>query len=401
MAQQLTNDGDLLPPRFLKDEDISATGSVSGVVDSISVAQLKAKIVELQNSYASLNQLYLTTAALNQSLSSANKILSDANAVLRAENIALGSELLNLKKQNTSLENQLSEALLPYSNEKIMLQYLGQLLLQSETQLDQLRRLIVELNLSDNLALLLSSFDYWTVNSINNTLSTGFTSITNLISDQNDIENLKFSVIEQSLEGINVDNIAVFLISQSQKSEISKTSITAYGNVNLLELNPDDFTTKDTDYILYFTNKNFLEQNIPVRIYPFNNMFDLVVFKSLDSLVYNNNKLYLKQSGLAFYESMIYQQVNRGEHRILFVDKINKEGNFTCDINVYEIEEFYLPFKYTNTDIDELQQYLVGKMVYNKIDNTQTFYEVDEETILKILNLYFDPQNEQEIRIPE
>lgn len=394
-----------------KTDVIIANDDIPVNTDNINVTELQNQIELLtkrlnilQGQYDSLVEQYTQAVRVNGTLNKENTILSQENANLKTQNQSLTETNKLLLDENTTLQLQLDEALLPYSNEKEALKLLNQSLASTNGQLWNLQQLIKQTGLDKNISLLLSNLDYYLVDKFNQTITTAFDSLTSQIEKQNNIENLKFDIQEQNVTGINLNNVDVYLISKTEVKKLdSKSVLKEYGTYNVIELEPSEFNELEDNYMLYFTNNNYLQQNINVRLFRFNNTFDLVVFKSLDNNIYNGTKLYLKDNtGKAYFESLIYQMITIGEHKILFVDKIQNilPETAICDILTLELEDTFIYLKYANSDIDEVQQLLIGKMEIFQDSNTTIFYDVDDVTELKRIRTYQDPQNNTIIRIP-
>lgn len=367
------------------------------------IIQLETILGKSQTDNRLLTELYEQVLRTNAALNSENQRLADENTTKKEQNDSLTNENSNLLNEVSFLNSELEEAKKPYSNEKEVLRELGSLTLSTNSQLWNLQQLIRQLKLDQNISLLLSNINYYLTDKFNQTFFEFADQLTAKIDKQNSIENNRFSVIEEDISGININNIEIYLISKNETKLLnSKSVLDQYQSYHTIRLESFEFGPED-DYILYFKNSNYLHQNINTRIFRFNQSFDLIVFKTTETNVYQGNKVYLKTNdNKIFFESLIYQHIVIGEHQILFVEKLQDQqiNQSLADIVIYEIEDTYLPLKYTNTDIDELQQILIGKMVYNQITNTQTFFDIDDVTELKRVRYYLDPQHKQEIRIP-
>lgn len=328
---------------------------------------------------------------LNNFIVEQSNVREEKNKELIDDNATLISDLL----QQIALLSQSK-----YEDELRVIRNLNDSLVLLQGTLYSINKLDKQLNLNSNLQLLLQDINSYIVDKTLSIVDQKFTKLFDKIDTQNYIENSKFQILDTTLSTINLDNISVLLISNSgiQKIEISTETL---DNKNItISINPEDLTSiNDKNYLLFFTNSLYLYNNITFNYYNYNDVFDIIAFKDVTEQKLIGNKVILKQDDKPITESLIYNQEQVNEYSVLIIDKINSSFN-QVDIVQNEIEEFYLPIQVLNTDVDDIQNLLIGKRIYDKSQGTFTYFNEDEETIYKIVRTYLDPTNSLETRIP-
>lgn len=400
----------------LNEDDFIAIASSSASQKSM-IEKLQKSISELNNKIKELSESNFVLSNENENLKTTNSqfqvLIATQNLTIENQNNKL-NELTSLNssltQENTNqkylIEQQttrISELSTPYFNEIEFLNKYNELSLNLFYTIDNIKNIINNMNLDNNMQVLLSNVNTYLLSNILNSFSDNFNKINDTLSIQNDIENKKFSIIENTVSQIDLNNIDAFLISKSSNIKLDiKNVIKQFDQYSIIELLPDVIESLDRDYLLYFTNSVYLYKNVGVRHYKFSNTFDVVLFKNVERNNLINQKIIFKnKENKIVGESIIFNDTQIDEHKLLFINKLSENISIEyADIVQYEIDDFYIPLHISDTDIDTVQQLLIGKRVYDKTETKYTYYESDDTTTIKVVREYLDPKENKQIRIP-
>lgn len=309
----------------------------------------------------------------------------------------------NINKQLIDLRTEL-DGVRTYDQELEIIQQLNSSLSRVSALNSGINTTARNLQLSSKFVQLNSGIEELIQAELLNSVSNNFDTITNKIDSQNEIENNRFQLMESELNTIGLENIRIYLLSKDNIIEIPSGNLSIKNGIYQLNLGTD--TLSAVSYgILYFQNSNYLVTDVPItKILSVNDTIDLIAINRLnlvDGTNYIGNKLYIKMNGNIVYESFIFEQEDRLEYTILYVSKTNgiDYSKATIDIIVHEIDEFVIPFQSNNSDIDTIQDLLIGKRIYEKISGKSTYYD-ENNNIIKIVRTYLTPDQNTETRVP-